>query len=66
MSIKNTREDYRKLLLTISPNTKEKANSCGKFWWNLKGKRVESCGDLTLHDFSMHCKTLYELSLLKR
>ena len=27
------------------------------------GKCVESCGNLTLHDFSMHCKNLYELSL---
>ena len=33
------------------------------FWGNLKGKRVESYGDLTLHDLSMHCKNLYELAL---
>ena len=26
-------------------------------------QRVESYGDLTLHDLSMHCKNLYELSL---
>ncbi|RYA84618.1 hypothetical protein DD594_25945, partial [Enterobacter cloacae complex sp. 4DZ1-17B1] len=38
----------------------EKAHACGKFWQNLKGKRVESFGDLTLEDRYMHCKNLYE------
>ena len=33
-----------------------------KFGENLKGKHVESYGDLTLHDLSVHCKNLYELS----
>ena len=33
---------------------------------NLKGKRVESYGDLTLLDLSMHCKNLYELSLAEK
>ena len=30
--------------------TQEKAHACDKFWGNLKGKHVESYGDLTLHD----------------
>ena len=41
----------------------EKAYPCAKFWGNLKGKHVESYGNLTLHDLFMHCKNLYELSL---
>ena len=44
----------------------EKAHACVKFWGNLKGKRVDSYGDLTLHDLSMHCKNLYELSLAEK
>ena len=44
---------------TISPNTRE--STCyAKFWENIKGKCVESYGDLTLHDLSMHCKNLCE------
>lgn len=38
----------------------EKANACGKFWQNVKGKRVESFGDLSLDDMYAHCKNLYE------
>ena len=37
-----------------------------KFGENLKGKHVESYGDLTLLDFSMHCKNLYELFIAKK
>ncbi|RYA40131.1 hypothetical protein DD606_25725 [Enterobacter cloacae complex sp. GF14B] len=44
----------------------EKAHACGKFWQNLKGKRVESFGDLTLEDMYMHCKNLYEQPMLIR
>ena len=44
--------------------TKEKAHAFARFWGNLKGKHVESYGDLALLDFSMHCKNLYELSLV--
>ena len=43
--------------------TQEKLHACAKFGKKLKGKQVESYGDLTLVDFSMHCKNLYELSL---
>ena len=38
----------------------EKAKACGKFWQNLKGKHVESYGDLKLEDMYKHCKKLYE------
>ena len=34
-----------------------------KFGENLKGKHVESYGDLTLLDLFMQCKKLYELPL---
>ena len=44
----------------------EKAHACANVWGNLKGKRVEGYGDLTLHDLSMHCKNLYELSLAEK
>lgn len=37
----------------------EKAHACGKFWRNLKGKRDEIFGNLTLMDMYMHCKKLY-------
>ena len=48
---------------TISPNTRKSTCMC-LFWGNIKGKSVESCGDLTLLDLSMLCKNLYELSLV--
>ena len=41
--------------------TQEKAHARTKIWGHLKGKFVESYGDITLLDISMHCKTIYEL-----
>ena len=32
------------------------------YWKSLKGKRVESFGDLNLEDMYKHCKNLYEQS----
>ena len=44
----------------------EKAHAYAKIWGNLRGKHVESYGDLSLHDLTMHCKNLYELSLARK
>ena len=41
--------------------TQEKAHAYAKFWGNLKGKRVESYGYLTLHDLSMHVLNVGEI-----
>ena len=42
----------------------EKAHACAKIWGNLKGKCVESYGDLNLLNLSMYHENLYELSLV--
>ena len=44
----------------------EKAHACGKFWQNLKGKRIENFGDLNLEDMYKHCKNLYEQPIVDK
>ena len=46
--------------------TQEKAHARTKIWGHLKGKFVESYGDITLLDLSMQCNNFYELYLLPK
>ena len=43
--------------------TEAKVHAYAKIWGNIKGKHVESYGDLILLDLYMHCQILYQPSL---
>ena len=55
------REEYGKLLNNFSKH-KKKVHACAK----IRGKHVETYGDLTFLDLSMHYKNLYELSIARK
>ena len=46
--------------------TREKADACAKIWRNLKGKHVETYGDLTIMELFMPSKSLYEQSIVRK